>query len=185
MSTETSQESPLILDRFKEIKSLGEGSYGKVKLVLDTHFNKQVALKIIPKDRNMKMSRVKREIRILRLLHHPHIVKLYDVFESDKDIVLSMEYVEGGELFNYIITQKKVKENIARKMFRQIVSALDYCHSSSIIHRDLKPENLLLDVNNNIKIIDFGFVNLFHPDDTLNTFCGSPFYASPGNIFKF
>ncbi|KAJ3394026.1 serine/threonine-protein kinase KIN2 [Entophlyctis sp. JEL0112] len=93
-----------------------------------------------------------------------------------------MEYVEGGELFDFIVANPKLNEKIARKIFRQIVSAIDYCHQSSVIHRDLKPENLLLDNDKNIKIIDFGFVNLYDPADVLKTFCGSPFYASPEMI---
>lgn len=81
------------------------------------------------------ITRLKREVRIMKLLHHPHIVKLYEVAETEKEIILVMEFMEGGELFDYIVTQKKVKEKVARKFFRQVVSAVDYCHQSCIIHR--------------------------------------------------
>ncbi|KAJ3001742.1 hypothetical protein HKX48_002725, partial [Thoreauomyces humboldtii] len=116
----------------------------------------------------------------MRLLHHPNITRLFDVVETEHQIVLTMEHVEGGELFDYIVAQKRLKDRVARRLFRQIISALEYCHRSSIIHRDLKPENLLLDNEKNIKIIDFGFVKLFDRHESLQTFCGSPFYASPG-----
>ncbi|KAI9205847.1 kinase-like domain-containing protein [Polychytrium aggregatum] len=145
----------------------------------------KVALKIISKSIIKKVShitRLKREVRLMRLVHHPHIVKLYDVAETEKEIILAMEFVEGGELFDYIVAHKKVNENVARRVFRQILSAVDYCHRSCIIHRDLKPENLLLDNNRGIKIIDFGFANLFDPSNMMQTFCGSPYYASPEMI---
>lgn len=172
----------LYLERYVIKKVLGEGSYGKVKLGVDIYTNEKVALKIIPKSVIKKAShitRLKREVRIMRLLHHPNIVKLHEVTETEKEVVLAMDYVEGGELFDYIVAHKRLNEYTARKLFRQIISAVEYCHQSSIIHRDLKPENLLMDNNKVIKIIDFGFANLFDPSDTLHTFCGSPYYASP------
>ncbi|KAJ3194886.1 hypothetical protein HK101_001657 [Irineochytrium annulatum] len=185
----------LFLERYTIEKVLGEGSYGKVKKALDGETQRMVALKVINKATIKKpehVTRIKREVRIMRLLNHPNIVKLYDVAglhlmlalpqETEKDIVLSMEYIEGGELFDYIVAHNKLNDKTARRIFRQIVSAVDYCHQSSVIHRDLKPENLLLDSKKNIKIIDFGFVNLFDPEDVLKTFCGSPFYASPEMI---
>ncbi|KAJ3101359.1 Serine/threonine-protein kinase par-1 [Phlyctochytrium planicorne] len=178
-------EHGLFLDRYVIEKQLGEGSYGKVKLAVDNETNRRVALKIIHKSTIKKpehITRIKREVRIMRLLNHSSIVKLYDVAETDKDIVLALEYVEGGELFDFIVAQNRLNDKTARKIFRQMVSAVDYCHQSSVIHRDLKPENLLMDLKRNIKIIDFGFVNLFDPEDTLKTFCGSPFYASPEMI---
>ncbi|KAI8620555.1 kinase-like domain-containing protein [Chytriomyces sp. MP71] len=182
---EVSDENSLFLDRYRVIKLLGEGSYGRVKLAEDLETNRKVALKIINKTSIKKpehITRIKREVRIMRLLNHPNIVKLYDVAETDKEIILSMEYIEGGELFDFIVANPRLNEKIARKIFRQIISAVDYCHQSSVIHRDLKPENLLLDNERNIKIIDFGFVNLYDPENVLKTFCGSPFYASPEMI---
>ncbi|KAI8999194.1 kinase-like domain-containing protein [Gaertneriomyces semiglobifer] len=177
--------TPRYLDRFIVQKVLGEGSYGKVKQAIDTQTFRTVALKIIQKESLKKQShitRLKREVRIMRLLHHPNITRLHDVMETDKEIVLVMEHVNGGELFDYIVAHKRVTEKVARKLFRQMVSALDYCHQSSVIHRDLKPENLLLDQDHNVKLIDFGFVKLFDRDDQLKTFCGSPYYASPEMI---
>ncbi|KAJ3031529.1 UNVERIFIED_CONTAM: hypothetical protein HDU68_003065 [Siphonaria sp. JEL0065] len=184
-SPSPSDEPELYLERYRVTKTLGEGSYGRVKLATDLENNRKVALKIINKSSIKKpehVTRIKREVRILRLLNHPNIVKLHDVAETDKEIILSMEYIEGGELFDFIVANPRLNEKIARRIFRQIISAVDYCHQSSVIHRDLKPENLLLDNDKNIKIIDFGFVNLYDPEDVLKTFCGSPFYASPEMI---
>ena len=99
------------------------------------------------------MVRVKREIRILKLLNHPNIVRLFDVAETDKEIILTMEYAGGGELFDYIVAHSRLKEREARRIFRQILSAIAYCHENCIIHRDLKPENILLDNDRNVKVI--------------------------------
>ena len=117
----------------------------------------QVALKFLSKEnllkRQTRMVRVKREIRILKLLNHPNIVRLFDVAETDKEIILTMEYAGGGELFDYIVAHSRLKEREARRIFRQILSAIAYCHENCIIHRDLKPENILLDNDRNVKVI--------------------------------
>lgn len=131
---------------------------------------------------NKQVARLQREIRFLKLLHHPHIVKVYDVIETAEHIYIIMEYAAGGELFDYIVAHKRVKEKEARSFFRMVLSAVDYCHKNAVIHRDLKPENLLLDERKWIKIIDFGFGNNFTRDGLLDTFCGSPFYAAPEMI---
>ncbi|KAJ3096413.1 hypothetical protein HDU97_005910 [Phlyctochytrium planicorne] len=180
-------EHDLFMERYLVERQIGEGSYGKVKLAVDCKTRKKVALKIIHKSTIRKakhIKRVTREVRILKLLNHPNIVKLYDFVETEKDIVLVMEYVGGGELFDVIVMHKKFSEKTARRVFRQLLSAVDYCHKSSVIHRDLKPENLLLDKDGNIKIIDFGFANLFDESETLNTYCGSPFYSAPEMILQ-
>lgn len=120
-----------------------------------------------------------REVRIMKMLDHPNIVKLYQVIETDKTLYLVMEYASGGEVFDYLVAHGRMKEKEARAKFRQIVSAVQYCHQKRIIHRDLKAENLLLDAEMNIKIADFGFSNEFVPGEKLDTFCGSPPYAAP------
>ena len=130
-----------------------------------------------------------REVRIMKTLDHPNIVKLFQVIETEKTLYLVMEYASGGEVFDYLVLHGRMKEKEARAKFRQIVSAVQYCHQKKIIHRDLKAENLLLDSEMNIKIADFGFSNEFLPGNKLDTFCGSPPYAAPelfqGAIFLF
>ncbi|CAJ1054173.1 serine/threonine-protein kinase MARK1-like [Xyrichtys novacula] len=115
----------------------------------------------------------------MKILNHPNIVKLFEVIETDKTLYLVMEYASGGEVFDYLVAHGRMKEKEARAKFRQIVSAVEYCHQKRIVHRDLKAENLLLDADMNIKIADFGFSNEFTLGSKLDTFCGSPPYAAP------
>lgn len=165
-------------------KTIGKGSYGKVKLATQISTNEKVALKFISRASIKKpthWTRIRREINLLRAMHHPHIVKLYDYKDNGSDILLMMEYISGGDLFDRIVHHKdqKFSEREARPLFRQIISAVDYCHQNRIIHRDLKPENLMVDDRNQIKLIDFGFANIYSPRGYLETNCGSPLYASP------
>ena len=120
-----------------------------------------------------------REVRILKTLNHPHITRLYEVIDTPQEVFLAMEYAEGGELFDYLVGHGRMKEKDARKQFRQIISAVDFCHTRHVIHRDLKAENLLLDLQMNAKIADFGFSNNFEDGKPLSTWCGSPPYAAP------
>ncbi|KNC82215.1 CAMK/CAMKL/MARK protein kinase, variant [Sphaeroforma arctica JP610] len=115
----------------------------------------------------------------MKMLEHPNIIKLYEVIDTPNVLYLVMEFCSGGELFDYLVAHGKMKEKEARQKFRQIVSAVQYCHSKHVIHRDLKAENLLLDKDMNIKIADFGFGNTYTPGGVLDTFCGSPPYAAP------
>ncbi|XP_015744905.1 serine/threonine-protein kinase MARK1 isoform X7 [Python bivittatus] len=115
----------------------------------------------------------------MKILNHPNIVKLFEVIETEKTLYLVMEYASGGEVFDYLVAHGRMKEKEARAKFRQIVSAVQYCHQKCIVHRDLKAENLLLDGDMNIKIADFGFSNEFTVGNKLDTFCGSPPYAAP------
>lgn len=123
--------------------------------------------------------KVQREINILHLCTHPHIIRLYEVIDTPTDIFLVNEYVSGGELFDYIVSKGRLSADEARNFFHQIISGVEYCHFQKIVHRDLKPENLLLDANLNIKIADFGLSNLMRDGDFLRTSCGSPNYAAP------
>ncbi|KNE56314.1 CAMK/CAMKL protein kinase [Allomyces macrogynus ATCC 38327] len=176
---------PSVIGNYKIDRTLGQGTYGKVKLGLHTASGEKVAIKIIEKaniQSQRQVARIQREIRFLKLLHHPHIVKVFEVHETNDQIFIVMEFVQGGELFDYIVSHKRVKEKEARSFYRMMLSALHYCHANAVIHRDLKPENLLLDTDKTIKIIDFGFGNTFKPEGFLDTFCGSPFYAAPEMI---
>lgn len=180
--------SPLPLKPLTEVgdylvkREIGHGTYGVVKLGEHKVTKQQVAIKVISKSSikdSKAKARVEQELRLLPLLDHPHIVKVYQVVEDEDHYMIIMEHLTGGELFQYIVKKRRVNERESRYFFRQIVSALDYCHQNAIIHRDMKPENVLLDSNMQIRIIDFGFANFFHPQSTLSTFCGSPYYASP------
>ncbi|KAG8726283.1 Protein kinase [Ceratobasidium sp. 428] len=123
-------------------------------------------------------TRVGREVSYLRLLRHPHIIKLYEIITTPTDIVMVIEYAEG-ELFNYIVDNGRMNEPNARRIFQQMMCAIDYSHRLKVVHRDLKPENVLLDAQNNVKIADFGLSNVMTDGDFLRTSCGSPNYAAP------
>uniref|UniRef100_A0A667YE65 non-specific serine/threonine protein kinase n=1 Tax=Myripristis murdjan TaxID=586833 RepID=A0A667YE65_9TELE len=141
----------------------------------------QVAIKIVDKtqldDENLK--KIFREVQIMKMLRHPHIIRLYQVMETERMIYLVTEYASGGEIFDHLVAHGRMAEKDARKKFKQIVAAVHFCHCRNIVHRDLKAENLLLDHNLNIKIADFGFSNLFSRGQLLKTWCGSPPYAAP------
>lgn len=169
------------IGKYQIIKTLGEGSFGKVKLAYHVTTGQKVALKIINKKvlaKSDMQGRIEREISYLRLLRHPHIIKLYDVIKSKDEIIMVIEYA-GNELFDYIVQRDKMSENEARRFFQQIISAVEYCHRHKIVHRDLKPENLLLDEHLNVKIADFGLSNIMTDGNFLRTSCGSPNYAAP------
>lgn len=169
------------IGHYQILNTIGSGSFGKVKLATHTVTGHKVAMKIINRGKIADLDmggRVKREIQYLKLLRHPHIIKLYEVLTTPTEIYLVIEYA-GGELFNYIVDRGRMPENEARRFFQQIISAVDYCHRHKIVHRDLKPENLLLDEYLNVKIADFGLSNIMTDGDFLKTSCGSPNYAAP------
>ncbi|KAI0399339.1 protein kinase SNF1 [Xylaria palmicola] len=162
-------------------KTLGEGSFGKVKLAVHRSTGQQVALKIIARKKLISrdmVGRVEREIEYLQLLRHPHIIKLYSVIKTQNEIIMVLEFA-GRELFDYIVQMGKLDEKQARRFFQQMISAVEYCHRHKVVHRDLKPENLLLDDQLNVKIADFGLSNIMTDGNFLRTSCGSPNYAAP------
>lgn len=166
-------------------KTIGKGTFGKVKLGIHNLTGEKVAVKILEKDKIQDVNdveRVAREIHILKMIRHPNIIQLYEIIETPKQLYLIMEYASGGELFDYIVKNQRVKEPLAVKFFHQIIAGVEYLHKLNIVHRDLKPENLLLDYNQNIKIVDFGLSNTFKNGETLKTACGSPCYAAPEMI---
>jgi len=165
-------------------KTLGKGSFGKVKLGIYLPNKEKVAIKIVDKKKIKEkddLIRIKREFEMLSKFDHPNIILIVEIFETQKRYYSVMEYCEGGELFNYIVKKKYLCEEEASFFFYQLINGLEYIHSLGIVHRDLKPENLLLTENNLLKIIDFGLSN-YHDtnlDLLLGTPCGSPCYASP------
>lgn len=168
--------------RFDIIKKLGQGTYGKVQLGINKETGQEVAIKTIKKckiETEADLIRIRREIQIMSSVQHPNIIHIYEVFENKEKMVLVMEYAAGGELYDYLSDRKVLSEHEARRIFRQIATAVFYCHKHKICHRDLKLENILLDQVGNAKIADFGLSNVFDETRLLNTFCGSPLYASP------
>uniref|UniRef100_A0AC35U3Y1 Protein kinase domain-containing protein n=1 Tax=Rhabditophanes sp. KR3021 TaxID=114890 RepID=A0AC35U3Y1_9BILA len=166
---------------YKLEKTLGKGQTGLVKTGTHCITGRKVAVKIVNKERLSEsvLQKVEREIAIMKLIEHPHVLHLYDVYENKKYLYLLLEHVSGGELFDYLVKKGRLMAKEARKFFRQIISALDFCHAYNICHRDLKPENLLIDERNNIKIADFGMASLQVEGSMLETSCGSPHYACP------
>ncbi|KAK4127305.1 Pkinase-domain-containing protein [Parathielavia appendiculata] len=178
------------------IKTIGQGSMGKVKLAKKEGTGELVACKIIERvsaddgrqsreDRERadaaREDRNAREAAIVSLLNHQYICGLRDNLRTRWHWYMLFEYVNGGQMLDYIISHGKLKEKQARKFARQIASAVDYCHRNSIVHRDLKIENILISKTGDIKIIDFGLSNLFSPDEDrkLKTYCGSLYFAAP------
>ncbi|XP_042365012.1 5'-AMP-activated protein kinase catalytic subunit alpha-1 [Plectropomus leopardus] len=162
--------------------TLGVGTFGKVKVGQHELTKHQVAVKILNRQKIRSLDvvgKIRREIQNLKLFRHPHIIKLYQVISTPTDIFMVMEYVSGGELFDYICKNGKLEEKESRRLFQQIISAVDYCHRHMVVHRDLKPENVLLDAHMNAKIADFGLSNMMSDGEFLRTSCGSPNYAAP------
>jgi protein-serine/threonine kinase len=153
-------------------QTLGEGEFGKVKLGWKKDGSTQVAIKLIRRDTVQnhpgRLPKIYREISILRDLAHPNIVRLHEMVETERHIGIILEYASGGELFDYILNHRYLKDPAARRLFAQLVSGVGYLHKKGIVHRDLKLENLLLDQNRNIIITDFGFANTFNPVDSLS-----------------
>ncbi|XP_074165309.1 serine/threonine-protein kinase MARK1 isoform X8 [Sminthopsis crassicaudata] len=215
--TSATDEQPHI-GNYRLLKTIGKGNFAKVKLARHVLTGREVAVKIIDKTQlnPTSLQKLFREVRIMKILNHPNIVKLFEVIETEKTLYLVMEYASGAfsplhhrlppctryrsmmlsealrsllnsggdsgtdsEVFDYLVAHGRMKEKEARAKFRQIVSAVQYCHQKCIVHRDLKAENLLLDADMNIKIADFGFSNEFTIGNKLDTFCGSPPYAAP------
>ncbi|XP_025905549.1 MAP/microtubule affinity-regulating kinase 4-like [Nothoprocta perdicaria] len=169
------------IGNYRLLRTIGKGNFAKVKLARHILTGREVAIKIIDKTQlnPTSLQKLFREVRIMKGLNHPNIVKLFEVIETEKTLYLVMEYASAGEVFDYLVSHGRMKEKEARAKFRQIVSAVHYCHQKNIVHRDLKAENLLLDADANIKIADFGFSNEFTLGSKLDTFCGSPPYAAP------
>eukprot|EP01112_Ceratiomyxa_fruticulosa_P014335 TRINITY_DN40_c0_g1_i1.p1 TRINITY_DN40_c0_g1~~TRINITY_DN40_c0_g1_i1.p1 ORF type:complete len:544 (+),score=74.93 TRINITY_DN40_c0_g1_i1:255-1886(+) len=173
----------LTIGNYRLGKTLGIGSFGKVKVAEHIYTGAKVAIKILNrrKIKNLRMDeKIRREIQNMKLFRHPHIIKLYEVIETPTDIFMVMEYVPGGELFEYIVQHGRLSADEARRYLQQIIAGVEYCHAHMVVHRDLKPENLLLDrVNKSVKIADFGLSNMMQDGDFLKTSCGSPNYAAP------
>ncbi|CAA7394018.1 unnamed protein product [Spirodela intermedia] len=166
-------------------RTLGEGTFAKVKFARNLETGENVAIKILDKEKILKhkmISQIKREISTMKLIEHPNVIRMFEVMASKTKIYLVLEFVTGGELFDKIVCHGRLKEDEARKYFQQLINAVDYCHSRGVFHRDLKPENLLLDSNGFLKVTDFGLSALpqqVREDGLLHTTCGTPNYVAP------
>ncbi|OAY26356.1 CBL-interacting serine/threonine-protein kinase 12 [Manihot esculenta] len=182
-SNSNSNQSPL-LGRYEIGKLLGHGTFAKVYHARNVKTSESVAIKVIDKEKILKgglIAHIKREISILRRVRHPNIVQLFEVMATKAKIYFVMEYVRGGELFNKV-AKGRLKEEVARKYFQQLISAVGFCHARGVFHRDLKPENLLLDENGDLKVSDFGLSAVsdqIRQDGLFHTFCGTPAYVAP------
>lgn len=168
---------------------LGHGTFAKVYHARNVQNGKSVAMKVVGKEKIIKvgmMDQIKREISVMKMVKNPNIVELHEVMASKTKIYFAMEFVKGGELFAKI-AKGKLREDVARGYFQQLISAIDFCHSRGVFHRDLKPENLLLDEEGNLKVTDFGlsaFTEHLRQDGLLHTTCGTPAYVAPEVIGK-
>ncbi|KAJ8761361.1 hypothetical protein K2173_001490 [Erythroxylum novogranatense] len=175
---------PFLLGRYEVGKLLGHGTFAKVYHARNVKTNESVAIKVIDKEKILKgglIAHIKREISILRRVRHPNIVQLFEVMATKAKIYFVMEYVRGGELFNKV-AKGRLKEEVARKYFQQLISSVAFCHARGVFHRDLKPENLLLDENGDLKVSDFGLSAVsdqIRQDGLFHTFCGTPAYVAP------
>ncbi|ERM98173.1 CBL-interacting protein kinase 32 isoform X2 [Amborella trichopoda] len=166
-------------------RTIGEGTFAKVKFARNSETGEAVAIKILDKEKVLKhkmVEQIKREVATMKLIKHPNVVCLYEVMGSKTKIFIVLEFVNGGELFDKIVNHGRMREDEARRYFQQLINAVDYCHSRGVYHRDLKPENLLLDTYGNLKVSDFGLSALsrqVRDDGLLHTTCGTPNYVAP------
>ncbi|XP_057430340.1 CBL-interacting serine/threonine-protein kinase 20 [Lotus japonicus] len=184
------ENKPTILMKKYELgRMLGQGNFAKVYYARNMKTGQSAAIKVLNKEMIVRVGlneQIKREISVMRLVKHPNIVQLYEVMASKTKIYFAMEYVKGGELFDKV-SRGKLREDVARKYFQQLINAVDHCHNRGVYHRDLKPENLLLDENGDLKVTDFGLSALLESkksDGLLHTTCGTPSYVAPEVIKK-
>lgn len=181
--------STLLHGKYELGRLLGHGTFAKVYHARHLKSGKNMAMKIVGKEKVIRvgmMEQVKREISVMKMVKHPNIVELHEVMASKSKIYFAMDLVRGGELFSKV-AKGRLKEDVARMYFQQLISAIDFCHSRGVYHRDLKPENLLLDEGGNLKVTDFGlsaFTEHLKQDGLLHTTCGTPAYVAPEVIGK-
>ncbi|KAM9092147.1 serine/threonine-protein kinase MARK2-like [Megaptera novaeangliae] len=179
--TANSADEEIHIDDFEILRTIGEGTFGKVKLAWHILTGTQVALKVVKK-RHQSFASVQallRDVCGMKALDHPNIVKLLGVIDTEKTFFVVMEYLSGGDMYRYLKTHGRMTELEARGLFRQLLSALQHCHQRGIVHRDLKPMNLLFDSNMNIKLTDFGLSNKCDDTGQPDMICGTAPYAAP------
>nr|AEZ51510.1 CBL-interacting protein kinase 30 [Hordeum vulgare subsp. spontaneum] len=194
MAMEKNQDSKVIMGRYRLERLLGRGSFAKVYKAHNISTGEVVAIKVFDKEavrQSGTVEQVKREVDVMRRVHHPNVVRLHEVMATRSRIYFVMEYASGGELFARLAQSTRFPEPVARRYFQQLVTAVEFCHSRGVYHRDLKPENLLLDAHGNLKVSDFGLSALADAaasrhggDALLHTTCGTPSYVAPEVILK-
>jgi len=175
------QSNPIRVGFYDIERTIGRGNFAVVKLAKHRITKTEVAIKIVDKSQldAANLRKLYREVQILKMIQHKHIIRLYQVMETKDMLYLVSEYAKQGEIFEYIARNGRMSETVARRKFWEIVSAINFCHNRRVVHRDLKAENLLLDGQGNVKIADFGFSTFWSPKEQLDTWCGSPPYAAP------
>ncbi|KAF5766866.1 putative protein kinase CAMK-CAMKL-CHK1 family [Helianthus annuus] len=179
----------VLMQKYEFGKMLGQGNFAKVYHARNLISGENIAVKVIDKEKVLKVGLIdqtKREISVMGMVKHPNIIQLYEVMATKTKIYFAMEYAKGGELFDKV-AKGRLKEDVARKYFQQLICAVDFCHSRGVYHRDLKPENLLLDEYGNLKVTDFGLsvhASCTHLDGLLHTTCGTPAYVAPEVISR-
>ncbi|XP_021723190.1 CBL-interacting serine/threonine-protein kinase 14-like [Chenopodium quinoa] len=183
------EQKPVLFGKYELGRLLGRGGFAKVYHGRDLRNGKSVAVKAVSKQKIYKgnlTAHVKREVSIMRRLRHPHIIRLHEVLATKSKIFFIMDFAKGGELFAKV-SKGRFSEDLSRRYFHQLISAVGYCHSRGVYHRDLKPENLLLDDKWDLKITDFGLSTVkdqTRPDEMLHTMCGTPAYVAPEILAK-
>ena len=189
MTMGSEEKCGVLRGKYELGRLLGHGTFAKVYMSRNLQTGKSVAMKVVGKEKVIKvgmMEQIKREISVMKMVKHPNIVDLHEVLASKTKIYFAMELIRGGELFAKI-AKGRLREEVARNYFQQLMSAIDFCHSRGVYHRDLKPENLLLDEDGNLKVTDFGlsaFTAHLRRDGLLHTTCGTPAYVAPEVIGK-
>lgn len=179
----------VLMKKYDFGRLLGQGNFAKVYYGRNLKSGQSVAIKVIDKEKVSKVGLIeqtKREISVMGMVKHPNVVQLYEVMATKTKIYFIMEYAKGGELFHKV-AKGRLKEDLARKYFQQLICAVDFCHSRGVYHRDLKPENLLIDENGVLKVSDFGLSALSESkrqDGLLHTTCGTPAYVAPEVISR-
>ena len=164
-------------------ETIGEGHYAVVKMARHVFTGEKVAVKVIDKMKLDAATRLQmmQEVRLMKLVQHPYVVRLYEVIDTQTKLYLVLEFADGGDMYDYIMKHEGgLDEHTAKKYFRQIVTAIQYCHKLHVVHRDLKPENVVFfEKLGMVKLTDFGFSNKFDPGQRLQTSCGSLAYSAP------
>lgn len=183
-------EGVLLFGKYEVRRFIGFGGFAKVYEATNVVTKQSVAVKVVSKRKIVQAGlteQTEREIAIMRRLRHPHIVHLHEVLATKTKIYFVMEFAKGGELFQKIAAERQFSEDLSRRYFQQLISAVQYCHANGVFHRDLKIDNLLLDEDLNLLVSDFGLSAVkeqTRPDGLLQTLCGTPAYLAPEMLEK-